>query len=370
MRRSYRLIMGILAAVFCMTFLPGCGNMEAEQPGEEAGEDNIRIGLSFDSFIIERWQRDRDAFVARASGELGAEVNVQCANGDVEEQIAQIEYLIEKEMDVIVIVAVDSARLSEPVKKAKRAGIKVIAYDRLIMDADVDLYITFDNERVGEMMAEAIIARTPAEGKIFMMCGSPDDNNVSLVMDGFHNMIDPTDREIVETAYAGNWLAEVGFSTVSEFLDSGQEADAYMCGNDDIASQVIRALSERRMAGEVCVVGQDADLGACQRVVEGTQAMTVYKPVEKLARRAAECAVTLAKGEEFKTAGTFFDGTQEVPYIGLEPVAVTAANMDVIIEDGFHLREDIYLNVGGESTVIIQETEDEETIIIQTPGGA
>ena len=109
---------------------------------------------------------------------------------------------------------------------------------------------------------------------------------------------------------------------------------------------MIRALSERRMAGEVCVVGQDADLGACQRVVEGTQAMTVYKPVEKLARRAAECAVTLAKGEDLKTAGTFFDGAQEVPYIGLEPVAVTAANMDVIIEDGFHMREDIYLNVG------------------------
>ena len=74
--------------------------------------------------------------------------------------------------------------------------------------------------------------------------------------------------------------------------------------------------------------------------------MTVYKPVEKLARRAAECAVTLAKGEDLKTAGTFFDGAQEVPYIGLEPVAVTAANMDVIIEDGFHMREDIYLNVG------------------------
>ena len=115
MRQSYRLILGILAAALCMASVPGCGNKEAEQTREEIGEDKIRIGLSFDSFIIERWQRDRDAFVARASGELGAEVNVQCANGDVEEQIAQIEYLIDKNMDVIVIVAVDSARLSEPV---------------------------------------------------------------------------------------------------------------------------------------------------------------------------------------------------------------------------------------------------------------
>ncbi|MCI8559262.1 MAG: sugar ABC transporter substrate-binding protein [Lachnospiraceae bacterium] len=365
MRQSYRLILGILAAALCMASVPGCGNKEAEQTREEIGEDKIRIGLSFDSFIIERWQRDRDAFVARASGELGAEVNVQCANGDVEEQIAQIEYLIDKNMDVIVIVAVDSARLSEPVKKAKRAGVKVIAYDRLIMDADVDLYITFDNERVGEMMAETIIARTPEKGRIFMMCGSPEDNNVSLVMDGFHNMIDRTEREIVETAYADNWLAEIGFSRVSEFLDGGGEADAYMCGNDDIASQVIRVLSERRMAGDVCVVGQDADLGACQRVVEGTQAMTVYKPVEKLARRAAECAVTLAKTEDLKTAGTFFDGTQEVPYIGLEPIAVTAANMDTVIEDGFHLKEDIYLNIGNELTVTVQDAEDEIGVMVQ-----
>lgn len=346
MRQMIERMGGILGLAFCMALLSGCRGREMQTAGERAQKDDrIHIGLSFDSFIIERWQRDRDAFVARAS-ELGAEVNVQCANGEAKEQAAQIEYLIEKDMDVIVIIATDYNALSEPVRKAKREGVRVIAYDRLIKDADVDLYITFDNERVGEMMAETILARTPEEGKIFMMCGSPEDNNVSLVMEGFHGMIDRTDRVVVETAYADNWLSEIGFYQVSAYLDKGGEADAIMCGNDDIASQVIRALSERRMAGEVCVVGQDADLGACQRVVEGTQAMTVYKPVEKLARRAAECAVTLAKGEELKTAGTFFDGAQEVPYIGLEPVAVTAANMDVIIEDGFHMREDIYLNVG------------------------
>ena len=346
MRQMIERMGGILGLAFCMALLSGCRGREMQTAGETAQKDDrIHIGLSFDSFIIERWQRDRDAFVARAS-ELGAEVNVQCANGEAKEQASQIEYLIEKDMDVIVIIATDYNALSEPVRKAKREGVRVIAYDRLIKDADVDLYITFDNERVGEMMAETILARTPEEGKIFMMCGSPEDNNVSLVMEGFHGMIDRTDRVVVETAYADNWLSEIGFYQVSAYLDKGGEADAIMCGNDDIASQVIRALSERRMAGEVCVVGQDADLGACQRVVEGTQAMTVYKPVEKLARRAAECAVTLAKGEDLKTAGTFFDGAQEVPYIGLEPVAVTAANMDVIIEDGFHMREDIYLNVG------------------------
>ena len=156
---------GLTAAFFiliALCFLPACGSRKTEEqvPVQEE-EDRIQIGLSFDSFVIERWQRDRDAFVARAA-ELGADVNVQNANGDVEEQIAQIEYLIEKKMDVIAIVAVDSQRLSDVVAKAKREGIRIIAYDRLITDAGADLYISFDNERIGQMMGESIAANTPA----------------------------------------------------------------------------------------------------------------------------------------------------------------------------------------------------------------
>ena len=345
MRRERRLMAALLLMAI-LGVLAGCGSQEEkqEEPRQEEEEDRIRIGLSFDTFVLERWQRDRDAFVARAS-ELGAEVNVQNANGDVEEQIAQIEYLIEKDVDVIAVIAVDSRGLSDVVAKAKRAGIRVIAYDRLLTDAGVDLYISFDNERIGQMMAECIAANTPAGGKVFMMCGSPEDNNVSLVEKGFYSVMDKTDLEIVGTAYADNWLGEMGYAAVSGFLDEGGELDAVMCGNDDIASQVIRALSERRLAGEVCVVGQDADLSGCQRIVEGTQTMTVYKSIETLAMRAAESAVALAEEGSVKTAGTYFDGTYEVPYIGLEPIAVTESNMQVIIDDGYHLEEDIYLNV-------------------------
>ena len=345
MRRERRLLAALLLMAV-LGVLAGCGSQEEkqEEPRQEEEGDRIRIGLSFDTFVLERWQRDRDAFVARAS-ELGAEVNVQNANGDVEEQIAQIEYLIEKDVDVIAVIAVDSRGLSDVVAKAKRAGIRVIAYDRLLTDAGVDLYISFDNERIGQMMAECIAANTPAGGKVFMMCGSPEDNNVSLVEKGFYSVMDKTDLEIVGTAYADNWLGEMGYAAVSGFLDEGGELDAVMCGNDDIASQVIRALSERRLAGEVCVVGQDADLSGCQRIVEGTQTMTVYKSIETLAMRAAESAVALAEEGSVKTAGTYFDGTYEVPYIGLEPIAVTESNMQVIIDDGYHLEEDIYLNV-------------------------
>ena len=119
----------------------GCGRYaETDHEGrkaEEAGEDAVRIGISFDSFVIERWLRDRDVFVSTAQS-LGAEVNVQNANGEVSEQIAQIRYLISKKMNVIVIVAIDASKLSEVIGEAKDAGIRVVCYDRLILNAGTD----------------------------------------------------------------------------------------------------------------------------------------------------------------------------------------------------------------------------------------
>ena len=142
----------------CMALLmTACQTADSNKAeGDPEKEDKIQIGMSFDSFVIERWQRDRDIFVSMAK-ELGAEVNVQNANGDIEEQKKQIDYFIKKEMDVIVIICIDSEGLKEHVQKAKDAGIKIIAYDRLINNADVDLYISFDNEMVGTMMAQALI---------------------------------------------------------------------------------------------------------------------------------------------------------------------------------------------------------------------
>lgn len=134
-----------------------------EKSGRGRGNDKIQIGMSFDSFVIERWQRDRDIFVSTAK-ELGAEVNVQNANGDLEQQKKQINYFIDKGMDVIVVICIDSKGLTEEVQRAKDAGIKIIAYDRLLQNTDIDLYISFDNERVGTMMGEALLETVwPAE---------------------------------------------------------------------------------------------------------------------------------------------------------------------------------------------------------------
>ncbi len=343
-----RISFGLTLILLLTALLCGCRS-EKSDSGISSGnaDDKITIGMSFDSFVIERWQRDRDVFVSMAK-ELGAEVNVQNANGDVEEQKKQIEYLINKKVDVIVVVCIDSASLRDSVKKAKDAGIKVIAYDRLITDADVDLYISFDNEMVGTLMGQAFVDNGLKNGKVLMLCGSPSDNNVPLVENGFRAVMEENNNEILDTIYADGWKAEVAGEYIYNHMSLVEEADAIMCGNDDLASRAVYALSEKRLAGKKMVVGQDADLEACQRIVEGTQLMTVYKPIEKLAQRAAECAVAMARNEALSDDDitTIYDGSHMVPYLKIDPVGVTKENMDeVIINSGFHMKDEVYLNV-------------------------
>ncbi|MCR5520898.1 MAG: substrate-binding domain-containing protein [Lachnospiraceae bacterium] len=337
----------MLLLVMCM-LLSGCSEIETPvSQSDEVKDDPIKIGMSFDSFVIERWQRDRDVFVSTAQ-ELGAQVNVQSANGDVEKQKEQIEYFIESGMDVIVIICIDSGSLSDVVSDARRAGIKVIAYDRLLNDSAVDLYISFDNEMVGRMMGEALCGAIDYPGSFVMLGGSPKDNNVSLLEQGFLEVCEENSIDVSGRMHADNWKAEIAAEYVYNNEDIIKSASGIMCGNDTIAGAVIPVLAEMRLAGSMSVVGQDADLEACQRIVEGTQLMTVYKPVEKLAKRAASCAIALAKGEklEAEDVQNINDGTYDVPYIAMEPISVTKDNMnEVIIGSGFHLKEDVYLNV-------------------------
>ncbi len=338
-----------MAVLLLSVLVTGCGNAQAQTetivPPSE-GEKPLQIGLSIDSFVIERWIRDRDVFVSTAK-ELGAEVNVQNANGDVNEQIEQIKYFIKKQMDVIVVVAGDCQALSDVMKKAKDAGIRTMSYDRLVQNADSDMYISFDNAQVGRLMAETLVRDIPEGGKIFMIQGPETDHNVAMVRDGFDSVIKGKKLEVVYENNCQDWLSENAFQYAKEALEKYPDVKGIMCGNDDLATQVFRALSEDRMAGNVCLVGQDGDLMACQRIMEGTQNMTAFKSIEEEARLAAEYAVKLGKGEPLTgVSKTVYDGTYDVPCLELKPVAVTRENMDqVIIQGGFHAREDVYLNV-------------------------
>lgn len=337
----------LLAVIFCFILAAGCGNAKTESQTEvKEKEDTVQIGFSIDSYVIERWIRDRDVFTSTAKA-LGAEVNVQNANGDVNEQIEQIKYFIKKQMDVIVVVAGDCDALSDVLKKAKDAGIKTMCYDRLVQNAGCDMYISFDNKEVGRLMAESLVNDIPDGGKIFMIQGPESDHNVALLRQGFDSVIKDKDLEVVYKNNCEGWLAEHAYDHAKEALEKYPDVRGIMCGNDELATQVFRAMSEDQVAGKVCLVGQDGDLMACQRIVEGTQNMTAFKSIEEEARLAAQYAVKLGRGEPLtKVETTIYDGTYQVPCLELEPVAVTKENMDqVIIQGGFHAREDVYLNV-------------------------
>lgn len=342
----------LLAFCLCICILlGGCADKNPKEiQQEDSGSSKIQIGFCFDSFVIERWLRDRDVF-ERFARMKWAEVNVQNANGDVEQQIAQIEYCIKKKVDVLVIIAVDGKAISEATQNAKDAGIKIIAYDRLIENADVDLYLSFDNEEVGRLMGEAMTENLPDGGNIFMIQGPETDHNVSMVAKGFLEAIEGSGLNIVYSANCEGWLSEIAYDEVNKGLEKNRDIAGVMCGNDDLANQAFRALAENRMAGKVVLVGQDGDLSACQRIVEGTQAATVYKYVDILAKTASEYAVKMGKGEEIETDETIYDGSYNVPYKKLMPVAVNKDNIkQEIIDRDFHTAEDVYLNVKEPNT--------------------
>ena len=352
MRKMKRTAAFLMVLIFIVSTAAGCRQTaETESVTASATARPIQIGLTFDTFVIERWLRDRDVFVATAN-KLNADVNVQNANGDADEQIRQIEYFIKKKVDVIVIIATEGDRLVDVVKEARDAGIKVIAYDRLIRNADVDFYISFDNEQVGVLMAQALIAAMPDGGQVLEIDGPTTDNNVSLVDKGFLKTLRGTGITVAAQYNCDAWLAEHAFTFATEGLGAFPDVKGIMCGNDDLAGQAFSVLSEKRLAGTVALTGQDADLAACQRIVEGTQTMTVYKPVDTLAEEAARVAVALADNTVstasdalISQASTMNDGTYEVPYIGLEPIAVTRSNMDAtIIADNFHTKDEVYVN--------------------------
>ncbi|MFH1017674.1 MAG: D-xylose ABC transporter substrate-binding protein [Pseudomonadota bacterium] len=321
-------------------------------PSAEKGPPpkKIRIGLSMDTLKEERWQRDRELFVKRAS-ELGADVLVQASNGNDALQNSQAENLLTQGIDVLVVVPHNAVTAAPIVAAAHKAGIKVLSYDRLIRNADVDLYISFDNVEVGRLQASYLLKKVP-KGNYVLIGGAPTDNNAQMLRQGQMEVLKPAvsrgDVKIVSDQWAKDWQASEALKHVENALTKMQnKVDAVVASNDGTAGGVISALKQQNLAGKVLVSGQDADLAACQRVVEGTQAMTVYKPIRTLASRAAEAAVAIARGEPLKEAtNKVSNGAKEIPSILLTPIVVDQSNMmDALIKDGFQKVGAVYKNV-------------------------
>ncbi|HNX72807.1 MAG TPA: substrate-binding domain-containing protein [Spirochaetales bacterium] len=322
-----------------------------QETGSGSGTTNGKvplIGFSLDSLVVERWRRDVDSFT-KAVHDLGGEVTLRVANQDANTQIAQVRELVNQGVDALVITPNDAEKLSDVCREAKRKGVPVMCYDRLVHKANVDLYISFDNEAVGRFQAEAVTKVVP-KGNYVIVNGATTDNNSYMINRGFHSVLDPlvASREIqlVGEIWPSDWMSDEVKSRFEGLIKPGVQIDAVLCGNDMEAETVISVLSENRMIGKTKVTGQDAELSACQRIAEGTQFATIYKPIDTLALKAAGFAVMMARGEKIPSENRIDDGQNKVPYVALEPTLVTAANLDAtVIKDGFHSREEVYRNV-------------------------
>jgi D-xylose transport system substrate-binding protein len=337
---------GSAFAIVCSILIAACGP-SSNRPPRPAEEPKPKIGLLMDTLQKEeRWQRDRDLFLERAK-ELNAEVLVEAAERDDARQLQQAESLLARGVQALVVVPHSSEAAVRIVEAAKKRSVPVISYDRMILKADVDLYTSYDNRRVGEQQAQALHNLAP-KGNYILLGGAPTDHNAKLIRAGQLAALDDAikrgDIRIVADPWTPDWQADAAMELTEKALKkAGNKVVAIVASNDITAGGAIKALEKNGLAGKVLVSGQDANLEAVRRIVNGTQTMTVYKPLRPLARGAASAAVQMAKGEKVEGTSTVDNGLKQVQAVLLTPIAVRKDLVDqVIITDRFHTREQVY----------------------------
>lgn len=379
MEKRRRFQTGMIFLISLMiVFFSGCGSREEpSKPGTatdidrskpaagitgEGATKKIKIGFLLETYDVARWARDEAYFKEKAES-LGAEVLSAIANGDQDKQNQQADTFLTQGVNVLVVVPKNLKTAARIVKSAHEKNVPVVAYDRIIRNCDLDIYITFDNEKVGYLQAKGVLGKMP-EGNYILLGGAATDNNAVLLRNGQKKAIAEHEQKtgkkitILDESFLDNWDKEEARRKISNLLTKfkaeGKTVHAIVASNDGTAGGAIAALKAENLDGKVAVSGQDAELTACQRIMEGTQTVTVYKPVRRLAYASAEIAVRLAKGGKpeqiIKAMGSQMNllnnDQKDVPSLFLEPVFVTRQNMmDTVIADGWHPLDKVYANV-------------------------
>lgn len=360
----HRKVMVVLLAlvVGCTVVCYSKAEKKVVDEGKPAQVEKIKIGFLLETYDVQRWARDEAYFREKAES-LGAEVIYAVANGDQDKQNKQADTFLTQGVNVLVVVPKELKTAAYIIRSAHEKNVPVLAYDRLILNCDLDMYITFDNEKVGYLQAKGILEKVP-EGNFILLGGASTDNNAKLLRDGQlkaiaeHEKVTGKKITILASPFLDNWDKEEARRKISNMLTKfkaeNKEVHAIIASNDGTAGGAIAALKAEGLAGKVAVSGQDAELGACQRIVEGTQTVTVYKPVRDLAGTAAQIAIRLAKGEKPDQIATSLgyklnklnNGTKDVPSIYLEPIFVTKENMrETVIKDNWQTEEKVYAHV-------------------------
>jgi len=353
MTRSHR-VAGIGAAILIGALsLTACGANDAQSgDGDSAGGgggDSKVIALLLPESKTTRYEAfDRPLFEDKVA-ELCDDCEVVYYNADQDEakQTQQVDTAISEGAGVVVLDPVNGAGAGGMVQSAQDSGAKVIAYDRFIEAADY--YMSFDNETVGKMQAEALVDAMGDKGGILMLNGAPSDPNAAQFKSGAHSVLDGSGVNILEEYDNPDWSPENAQTFVTDQLSKydASEINGVYAANDGQAGGVVAALTGGGVSEDALppVTGQDAEIAAIQRILAGQQAMTIYKPIPIEAETAAEVAVALANGDEVPT--TSESGIDQSDYQGVtsyifDPIVVTQDNVsDTVIADGFYSADDI-----------------------------
>lgn len=310
----------------------------------------IKIGFAMDTLKEERWVRDRDAFEAHCK-KMEVECVITVADNKADKQANDVDNLLTQGIDALVIAPHDATQAASMVEKAAAKGVPVISYDRLINSDKISLYISHQVPVIGRKIAEYALQKAP-EGNYVMVYGAGTDNNAVIMkreqLDVLKSAVDSGKIKIVADNFTPDWKPEEALKMAENALTQNSDnIKAFVVSNDGMAGGVISALEKKGLAGKILVTGQDAALDGLQRVAQGTQSMTVYKPIIPLASQAVDAAIKLAKKEALTTT-PFKNETlgKEVPAILLEVTVVDKDNlMTTVIKDGFAKYDDVYKNV-------------------------
>lgn len=337
-------VLGILA-ISILVFLSRDRLIKDQESQSQIQDSNTKplVGFCIDTMIIERWQKDVDRFTSKAESK-GYEVKVANAYEDPDRQIQQIRDLVDAGAVAIMIIPFEKDALKEVIEEARKEGVVIISYDRLITNTEVDAYVSFDNVKVGEYMASYLLEAAPS-GNYIIINGSPDDNNSTMFNEGYYNKLRPYieagEINVVSEVWAEKWHEDTARIAVAEQLELGIQIDGIIGANDRLAEAAIDVLAEYGLAGTIPVVGHDADVSACQRIVAGKQLMTVYKPITILAEGAVDVMEQALNNQEI--IGDDYLGEFNVPYVKFEVIPVNVDNMrETVIADHFHSEEDVY----------------------------
>src|SRR3954451_9433557 len=352
MRAGTRRVWALVAAAAVVlggASIAGCGSS-----GGGSNEKGGTIALLLPETKTTRYEeQDRPNFTRRVK-ELCADCQVlySNANQDPAKQQQQAEAAITKGAKVIVISAVDVASAGSVVQRAKQSDVKVIAYGRLIPDADIDYYVSIDPFKVGQQQAQVQMDALEKAGKkspkVVMINGAPTDSNSKPYKDGATQVLKQRGAQIVKSYDTPDWSPDKAQSEMEASLTSlGKDGfDAVYSANDGMAGGAIGALKGAGVdPSSKYVPGQDAELAGIQRILAGEQLMTVYQPIIDIAETSAEIAVPLAQGKQPPgdlTKDKVDNGQKQVPSSLLDTLAVQPDNIQsTVVKEGFLKADDI-----------------------------